>query len=257
MRTARSERRYARTIPALFAGTLCIALMAGGQSVSVDGTHLTAEQIAGHLEAMNGRRDAALKSYESRRVMTLMYKGLLTNKRASETVLMTFTAPGTKDFKSLSESGSRLLRDNVFQREIDNEQAAAGADARLERALTPANYNLRLVGEAQLPQGDCYILEVSPKTRSRFGYSGRVWVQSTDFAVVRIQAQPSENPSFWVEDGQFTSTFEKIGNFWLPSQTVSTSHVRLGGDATFDIQFGPYRILDALPVSATVPQLTK
>ena len=210
----------------------------------------TAEVIASRLALMDARRAAALQSYEGRRLMTLTYKGLLTQKHASQAVLMTYKAPGIKSFTVVASTGSPLLRESVFAREIESEQEAVKPEVHHEAALTPANYTLQLLGEDHLAQGDCYVLSVAPKTKSKFAYEGKVWIQVPDYAVVRIQGRPAERPSFWVKDGSFTSEYMKVGDFWLPSETVSTSRVRLGGEASFAMHFGPYRILSAQPVDA-------
>ena len=235
------------------AGVVLLWLPAAAQGPAAEHGPLTAEVIASRMEEMNARRAGALRRYVSEREMTLSYKGLLTSRRAQELVEMTFTAPGSKRFAVLSSSGSPLIRDSVFQREMDGEMASAEPQARQQAALTPANYNLKLLGEEHLPEGDCYVLAVSPRTSSRFAYSGKVWVQHPDYAVVRIEGKPALNPSFWVQDGEFTSQYGKIGDFWLPRQTVSSSHIRLGGQATFTMQFGGYRLLDVVPLPPEPP----
>lgn len=224
-----------------------MAHMAVPQGAHVSET-LTVEQIASRLQEMNTRRDRALKSYQSRRVMTAAYNGGVTDGQATETVLMTFVAPSSKHFQVLSSSGPDLIRNAVFEREMDSEQAAASVSARRQAALTPADYTMRYAGEERLPIGNCYVLEVSPKIASEFAYEGKVWVHSTDFAVVRIEGRPVQNPSFWIAQGEFTTQFEKVSDFYLPLKTVSSSQLRFGGTATFSIAFGPYRILSADPV---------
>lgn len=203
---------------------------------------MSADQIATRMHERNDLRAAALHGYQSRRVMTLVYQGLLVNKQASEVVEMTFTAPATKRFAVLSTTGSPLLRENVFAREMDSEREAT---ARGDITVTPETYNMHLVGEDRLPQGNCYVLDISPRTRGKFGYQGRIWVESPDFAVARVEARPVESPSFWLSNGEFQTDFEKIGDFWFPEKMVSNSHVRLGGEATLTIQYGPYKILSA------------
>ncbi|MGI4830046.1 MAG: hypothetical protein ACRYFU_17880 [Janthinobacterium lividum] len=231
-------------------GSLLLWLPAEAQAPAGAPVAWTAEQITGRLEQMNARRAQALHGYSSRREMTLRYKGILTNRQANQVVEMTFTAPGSKTFAVLSSSGSPLLRDSVFQREIDGETAAAAVEARQGAALTAANYHLKLLGEERLPVGNCFVLAVSPKTSSRFAYEGKVWVQSADFAIVRIEGRPAQNPSFWVRDGEFVSEYGKIGDFWLPRETISNSHVRFGGEATFTMQFSAYRLLNVSPMTA-------
>lgn len=215
------------------------------QTGTISPPPLTVEEIAANVQRISDLRSLTLRSYESRRVMTLSYKGRLADKLASETVQMTYTAPGSKQFVILSANGSPLLRDSVFQRAMDSEQEAAG---RTDTRLTPANYEMKLLGSERLPEGDCYVLSVVPRHNNRFTYRGRIWVQGKDFAVVRVEAVPVETPSFWVKNGSFRTDYSKIGDFWFPSRMTSNSHVRLGGDATLTIQYGPYHVLSTTPI---------
>ena len=180
--------------------------------------------------------------------MTVSYTGPLSQGEATETVRMTFTAPARKQFTVLSASGPQLIRDSVFQRALTAEQTAGTASAQQASALTPENYTMTWVGREHLPAGDCLVLQVTPRQATEFTYSGKVWIQTTDFAVVRIQGRPAMNPSPWITDGAFTTDFQKIGDFYLPQQTVSTSNLPLGMHARLTIQYGPYRILQATPL---------
>lgn len=209
---------------------------------------LGVEQIAVRLSAMNERRKVALTSYENQRVMTVTYQGGLSQGEASETVSMRFNAPSSKQFTVISASGPQIIRDNVFQTVLTAEGAAEEEDARQASALNLKNYTMLLVGREKLPAGDCLILEVAPKVASEFTYTGKVWVQGTDFAVVRIQGKPAVNPSPWISEGEFTMDFQKIGDFYFPQKTVSTSTLPLGVHARLTIQYGSYRILSATRV---------
>lgn len=231
----------------LFAVGLLASGVARPQVVHAD-PQLGVEQIATRLSAMNERRKVALASYESQRVMTVTYQGQLSQGEASETVSMRFNAPSSKQFTVISASGAQIIRDNVFQRALTAEQAAAGESAQQASALNLKNYTMLLVGREKLPAGDCLILEVSPKVASEFTYTGKVWVQGTDFAVVRIQGKPAINPSPWISEGEFTTDFQKIDDFYFPHRTVSTSTLPLGLHARLTIEYGSYRILSATPM---------
>ena len=79
------------------------------------------------------------------------------------------------------------------------------------------------------------------------GRSGRIWVDATDFAVMRIEAEPAKNPSFWTKETQIEQIYSKVGDFWLPRSNRSTTTVRLGGHASFTIDYGEYRITAVNP----------
>ena len=234
---------------ALLLAWLCCSRLCCSQAAQT-GTVPTVEQVAAHLAERNAERDAALKSYESRRDMTVLVKSRMGDGEATESVMMTFTAPATKRFTVLSASGSTFIRESVFQKEINSEQAAVDPIARQHAALTLANYDMKLVGGERLDSGYCYVLDVLPKTTSPFAYRGRVWVESTDFAVVKIDGQPAQDPSVWVSGGKFTTTFTRVGDFYFPKETTSTSQILMGGDASLTIRYSGYRILAADPVHA-------
>ena len=169
---------------------------------------------------------------------------------------MTFHAPASKQFTVLSTSGSQLLRESVFQRAMNAEQTASADSAQRASALNLDNYTMRLIGREGLPAGESYVLEVAPKISSEFTFSGRVWVQALDFAVVRIQGKPAVNPSPWISDGEFTTDFHKVGDFYFPERTVSTSNLPLGLHAQLTIRYESFHILQEFPVHA-VGRLTE
>jgi hypothetical protein len=70
-------------------------------------------------------------------------------------------------------------------------------------------------------------------------------VDAEDFAVVRIEAAPAKNPSFWTKETKIEQVYGKVGNFWLPVSNRSSSEVRLGGHASFTIDYQDYRITAA------------
>ncbi|MGI4756002.1 MAG: hypothetical protein ACRYGF_04045 [Janthinobacterium lividum] len=107
----------------------------------------TVEQIAAHLGEMNEGRKAALTSYESRRTIKVTYESPFSQGEAAETVSMVFSAPASKQFTILSASGAQLIRDQVFQRALTAEQAAAGDAAQQASALNLKNYTMSLVAE--------------------------------------------------------------------------------------------------------------
>ena len=90
-----------------------------------------------------------------------------------------------------------------------------------------------------------WMLRVTPKVDNKFTYRGKVWVSEDDYAVVRIQGEPAKNPSWWINRASFESIYMRRGDVWLPAKNVSSSHVRIGGEATLTIEYGTYPVVAA------------
>jgi hypothetical protein len=214
---------------------------------------VTASEIVQQLVARNTERTEQLSYYVSRRRYHLEYHGFPSTMEATLEAEITYDAPA-KTYRVLSESGSRTLINHVLLRLLASEQQAAGEQR--ESALTPENYRFTLVGVAVENGHKLYILQVNPSTSRKFLYRGKIWVDSDDYAVVRIEAQPAENPSFWIRDTQISHIYAKQGNYWLPKQNVSVTKVRMGGTATLTIDYENYNYVRAAdsalqPSSAT------
>ena len=130
----------------------------------------------------------------------------------------------------------------MFKRLLASEEEAQNSDNQQQTALTPRNYLFELQGEEVTDQGRLYMLNVQPRTHNKFLYRGTIWVDSNDFAIVRIEAQPAENPSFWISQTRIEQRYAKFGSFWLPVRNQSTSKVRLGGTATLVIEYQDYQV---------------
>ena len=86
---------------------------------------------------------------------------------------------------------------------------------------------------------------MSSSPPSKLLYHGRIWVDSKDFAVCRIEAEPAKNPSFWIKKTDIHHSYLKVGDFWLPAENQSVSAIRGGGRAVLTIKYQNYEILAA------------
>ena len=245
----------ARTIRTVIALVLLMVLVAAEKVRGADsassakaGAPLSADQIVDNLVRRNQERVQALLHSEATRVYHLVYHGLPSDREAEMTVLATYDKPSSKDFKIISQSGSKLMLNRVFKRLLESEKEAAQPAMNAKTQLNRENYNFALVGYEPAKTGQSsgqYVLRVEPKTQSKYVYRGQVWVDGTDFAVTRIEAEPAENPSFWTKKSEIHHEYEKVQDFWLPARNVSVSYIRLGGRATLTIEYKDYRVIDA------------
>ena len=208
---------------------------------------LTPEQVVKNLVQRNLERAQALTAYQGTRIYRLDYQGFPGSRSAEMTVDVRYRSPATKEFVVRSEKGSRLLIDRVFRALLQNEKEALSEENQARVALTNDNYRFTMVGTETLPTGPCYILAVEPLTKNKLLYRGRIWVDAEDFAVVRIEAAPAKNPSFWTKETKFEQVYGKVGEFWLPLTNRSNSAIRLGGHAYFTIQYQAYQVTAVTP----------
>ena len=99
-----------------------------------------------------------------------------------------------------------------------------------------------------------YVLAVEPKSKSKFLFHGRVWVDADDFAVMRVEAEPAKSPSFWTKNSQIEQMYQKVSDFWLPQRNHSISSIRIGGRAELTIEYQSYRITASDPVPGLAVQ---
>jgi len=200
------------------------------------------QEIVARMLAMNNARASALQSYQGTRTYQVSYKGFPENLSAKAVVKLDFTAPDKKQFTIVSQEGSKLLVNRVIKKALDSEAESATPEFRQRSALSDANYTFKLVGNDSEKGRPCYLLQVNPKREDKYLYDGQICVDAADFAVVRVDAKPAKNPSLWISRAHVDSRNEKIGEFWLPASLRSTSHVRLGGDAELNIDYGNYQV---------------
>jgi outer membrane lipoprotein-sorting protein len=206
---------------------------------------LNLDQVVTNLEQRNADRAAALEQFEGKRIYHMQYHGFFKNQDAEMVVKVRFQAPNSKEFTIVSQNGSRFVIDHVFKKLLEGEQQAAKGDNLREAALSRENYNFAFLGYEASPEGGRYILSVTPKTRNKFLYRGTIWVDATDFAVVRIEGEPGKNPSMWISKTDFAHRYMKVDEFWLPAENLTETSVRLGGKSTLSIKYQDYKILKA------------
>jgi len=134
-------------------------------------------------------------------------------------------------------------------RPLEGEQEAGNEENRRRSALSTENYDFTMAGYEDSPEGGRYVLDLLPKTKNKFLYRGKIWVDAKDFAVVRIEAEPAKNPSFWIKKTDVSHKYVKVDDFWLPAENHSESLIRLGGKATLSIEYRDYKIVEATPLN--------
>lgn len=255
------------------AGWLFIALLAAPgaraqrawpSSSTTGNAPLSAEEVVKKLQEKNHERAEALRQFQGTRVYSMQYHGFPSDRRAEMVVHVSYSSPDKKEFTVISESGSKFIIDHVFKKLLEGEQEAANEENQRRTALSEENYDFQMDGFENTPSGPRYVLQVLPKSKNKFLYNGKIWVDAKDFAVTQIEAVPAKNPSFWIKRTDIEHRYEKVNEFWLPAENHTESVIRLGGRAILTIEYKDYQVvasgsIDRIPrndVSSTLAQVS-
>jgi hypothetical protein len=207
-------------------------------SPDIDESRLFAE-----LLAHNELRNATLLGYTEQR--TYEVTDTTGKVRAQESGQMEYRAPDKKTFVTTSESGSGLVRRLALNPLIASEIEAASGKQHHDSSITPANYTFELLGEQQGGPYHCFVVRAIPKRRDKYLFEGKVWIDTQDFAVVRIAGHPAKKLSFWIERADFVREYQKIDGFWLSKKDETFVKVRMYGHKVLTIDHQNYTVTGA------------
>jgi hypothetical protein len=72
-----------------------------------------------------------------------------------------------------------------------------------------------------------------------------VWIDTEDYAVVRIAGHPAKKLSFWIERADFVREYQKIDGFWLSKKDETFVKVRMYGQKILIIDHQNYTVTGA------------
>jgi hypothetical protein len=244
-RLVRTQWSLCAFVFAAAASALCGAEQA---ATSAPSAPEAAAAIVQRMVAANALRAQHLQYFTSRRRYHVDFRGLGRTMSADMDAEVTYVAGSGKTFRVIDESGSQLLLKHVLLKLLETERDDSHEQ---KAALTPDNYTFTFQSESELNGRPVYAFAVEPKVKNKLLYRGTIWIDAADYAVVRIEAQPAENPSFWIKSTEIQHAYAKIGEFWLPQSNRSESKVRLGGSAVLTIDYGTYQLKE--PQAANLP----
>lgn len=207
---------------------------------SISAASPTGDEIFAKVLEHNRLRESRLEQYSALR--TYSAASLKGRVYAEETVRMQYRAPETKVFTTVHENGSSIVRSRVFAPLIHSEAEAAAGRNRHDSSITPANYSFQFVAHEDTEACHCFVMQALPKRPDKYLFEGTVWIDDQDFAIVKIVGRPVKNPSFWIKHVEFVRTYQKIGEFWLPSKDRTEVEMKIFGDKVLTIDHTGYAI---------------
>jgi hypothetical protein len=200
----------------------------------------SAAEIVARMADRDTERHVSFSGYTVLRRYEVVNK----NHHAGMLVRVVCTADGQKQFSVLDEEGSGTIRNHVLRKMLEEETNASHRETRESTRIVAENYSFEMVGKDVVDGRPTYVLQVTPKWKSKYLVRGRIWVDTTDYAIARIEGSPAQNPSFWTKRVHFVHTYRKVGGLWLAASTKSVTDVRIFGTAELSINDFDYSPAD-------------
>jgi hypothetical protein len=199
----------------------------------------SADEILARLESENNRRRVQLKEYSGSRQYTM--KNLRFGKQAAVAVLISYSQLEGERYTVLTRSGSDKLND-IIDKVLASQAGASLPPENSRYQITSANYRVRLLGSDVAAGRSCYVLELTPKIKSRSLIIGKAWVTLDSYAVVRIEGQFAASLSLLAGTPRISQEFIEVDGFWLPGHVRSVTSNFLLGPTELEIVFSNYQL---------------
>jgi outer membrane lipoprotein-sorting protein len=207
----------------------------------------TGDEIVNRMMENDQARQSSLRAYSWKSQYTLDNK----ERHAEMMVQWTRQPDGSKSYDVIYERGDGAVRDHVFHELLEAEVEASRPALQSRNRLNDKNYAFRLTGSEEIKGRLAYVLEIEPKTESKYLIKGRIWIDAADYAVVQVEGNPSKKPSFWTNTVSFIQTFEKTGEYWMAASNRSVTEAKLFGEANLVIKHSGYRFTPATMMMAS------
>ncbi len=234
----------------VFALIVSWVMAAAGQVAEPPTT--TADEVMAKVFVRDRQREKLSQGYAGQR--RYVFENEKWHKHAELLVAVKAGPDGTKNFEVLDEQGWKSANNRVLRKMLESETETSHPTMRPKTLLTPENYSFALLQTEVLEGRPAYVIEVVPKRHDKYLFEGRIWVDPSDYAVVRCEGKPAKNPSFWTRTVHFVHQYQKSGDFWFPHTTESATEARIFGKTDVVIHYFDYAPNTARRRDAATPQ---
>ena len=199
----------------------------------------TADEVVATMVLRDGAREEASNGYTGHREYLLENRRL--NKHADMVVSITCDRNGEKHFQVISEDGWKSANKHVLHHMVETESEGSRPQERAKSRVNSENYSFRMVETTSLLGRMAYVIEAIPRREDKSLFRGRIWVDTEDYALARVEGEPAKNPSFWTHSVHFVQQYYKSGAFWFPLSTTSVTNARFFGSTDVSIRYFDYK----------------
>lgn len=152
-----------------------------------------------------------------------------THPAAEMTVRVTYRKGVGKSYQILSQSGSKIIQSFGLQPLLEHEKAINHPGQVRQSWFTSENYVMKLnPGPPSLVNGHpCLAVSIKPRHKAPNMVRGTLWVDPTDYAILRVEGVASKSPSVFAGTTHMRRDYVRIDGF---AQAV---HARAQSDSFF------------------------
>lgn len=156
-------------------------------------------------------------------------------------VKTTYQHDSGKNFSVVTSSGSLLMR-KLLDEVLATEKKMTQPSNRVAALITPANYEMTVKGLADLDGRRCIALAITPRRESPYLFSGTLWVDAQNQAIVQLEGVASKNPSLLTGPTRVTRQYVPIDGFPMAAHARAVSNSTLLGQTVIKIDYTGYQI---------------
>jgi hypothetical protein len=214
----------------------------GQPSLAAADQEVVNQEIVQGIDAAVHNRESQLTGYTVQDHYAI-YRNGEANPSAEMTVRTDFRKASGKQFFTLSETGSSLLRSAVIRKVLAGEKEMSNPSVRNSVLVTSANYELTPEpGTVEHDGRICRIVDLKARRKSTHLFDGKAWVDASDFTVVRLEGKPTESPSFLAGISSVVREYSKIDGFPMAVHAEAHSHSFLLGDMELKVDSTSYQL---------------
>ena len=225
--------------------TVLIGAGASAHTLHAQTPQPTAGEVVATMLMRDGVRETASGGYTGRREYILENHRF--GKRAEMMVRVTCDRNGEKRFEVISEAGWKSANKRVLRQMVETESDSSRPQIRANNRINSENYSFRMIETIPIEGRMAYLIEAIPKRADKSLFRGRIWVDTEDFALARVEGEPAKNPSFWTKSVHFVQQYQKSGRLWFPHLTTSVTDARIFGRTDVSIQYFDYKAVSEVP----------
>jgi hypothetical protein len=180
-----------------------------------------------------------------------LFEGETSNPPKSHVVAHIVVVPPDSKKYTIQTAAGSVLAERLVRKALDSEVAFANDSHATD--ITRENYDFALVGENELNGQPCYVLELSPKRKSKNLLRGTLWVDVETHLPRRVEGVPAKDPSWWFTDVRIVLLYGYVGPMWVQTSSKASANVRIIGRSTMVWQDTSYQLGD-FPHSTSLAQ---